>query len=186
MQTSRRRFLKLGLVGALALAAGGGIYRLVQGPAPLGRFMLDGEAAAALGAIVPVMLGPVMPEQPAARSAAIGAAIAGVQLAILGLPLATQKEVEDLFGLLALGPARRFVAGVTGGWANASPEQVAAFLQGWRLHRFALLQTAYHALHDLIIGAWYADPSSWAAIGYPGPLKGPAAAPVSTTQKSVP
>jgi hypothetical protein len=34
-----------------------------------------------------------------------------------------------------------------------------------------MLQTAYHALHDLVLGAWYADPSSWTAVGYPGPLK---------------
>jgi hypothetical protein len=26
-------------------------------------------------------------------------------------------------------------------------------------------------MHDLIIGAWYADPSTWEAIGYPGPIK---------------
>ena len=81
-----------------------------------------------------------------------------VHQAILGLPLATQKEIQDLFGLLALGPARRFLAGVPDGWASASAEQVGAFLQGWRHHRFATLQVAYHALHDLVLGAWYADP----------------------------
>jgi hypothetical protein len=26
-------------------------------------------------------------------------------------------------------------------------------------------------MHDLVLGAWYANPSNWAAIGYPGPLK---------------
>ena len=44
-------------------------------------------------------------------------------------------------------------------------------MQDWRLHRFALLRTAYGALHDLSLGAWYAQPASWNAIGYPGPLK---------------
>jgi hypothetical protein len=76
-----------------------------------------------------------------------------------------------LFGLLALGPARRLLAGVGGGWEQADPRQVEAFLQNWRTHRLQTLQTAYHGLHDLIIGAWYADPSSWEAIGYPGPPK---------------
>ena len=51
------------------------------------------------------------------------------------------------------------------------PEQVSAFLQDWRLHRLGLLRTAYHALHDLVLGAWYAQPASWEAIGYPGPLQ---------------
>ncbi|MDZ5635165.1 hypothetical protein [Janthinobacterium sp. GMG1] len=166
----RRSFLKLGLLGACALAAGGAAYRLVRGPAPPGRFVLDGAARAALAAIVPAMLGSALPQETPARATALDGAIAGVDMAIRGLPLAAQQEVQDLFGLLALAPARRFVAGVKDGWREAEPAQVAAFLQSWRTHRLATLQTAYLALHDLILGAWYADAAHWAAIGYPGPL----------------
>jgi hypothetical protein len=171
MALSRRTFLRAGLLGTLALAAGGGIYRFAHGPALPHRFALDGEARAAIDAIIPAMLAGALPPDGIARRAAIPAATARVHQAILGLPLATQKEIQDLFGLLALGPARRFIAGVTDGWADASTEQVGAFLQNWRTHRFATLQVAYHALHDLVLGAWYADPSSWAAIGYPGPIR---------------
>lgn len=167
MALSRRTFLTAGVVGTLALAAGGGIYRLAHGPAQPHRFALDGEARAAIDAIIPAMLAGAL----APGGAAVSATTARVHQAILGLPLATQKEIQDLFGLLALGPARRFIAGVTDGWADASPGQVGAFLQNWRTHRFATLQVAYHALHDLVLGAWYADPSSWAAIGYPGPIR---------------
>ncbi|APA69376.1 hypothetical protein [Janthinobacterium sp. 1_2014MBL_MicDiv] len=170
MGMRRRSFLKLGLIGACTLAAGGAAYRAVRGPAPPGRFMLDGEARAALAAIVPAMLGGALPQDAGARAAALDGAIVGVRTAILGLPLAAQQEVQDLFGLLALAPARRFVAGVKGGWREADPAQVSAFLQSWRTHRLATLQTAYLALHDLILGAWYADAAHWAAIGYPGPL----------------
>ena len=146
------------------------MYRLAY-PAPhLGRFVLDGEARAAIDAIVPAMLAGALPQDAAARRAAIALATERVHLAILGLPLATQKEIQDLFGLLALGPARRFLAGVPVTWSAASAEQVGAFLQDWRQHRFGTLQVAYHALHDLVLGAWYADPSTWAAIGYPGPI----------------
>ncbi|NVI83382.1 hypothetical protein [Janthinobacterium sp. BJB401] len=170
MGMQRRSFLKLGLLGAGVLAAGGAAYRLVRGPAPPGRFMLDGGARAALAAIVPAMLGSALPQEASARTTALDGAITGVDTAIRGLPLAAQQEVQDLFGLLALAPARRFVAGVHGGWLDADPAQVAAFLQSWRTHRLATLQTAYLALHDLILGAWYADAAHWAAIGYPGPL----------------
>ncbi|UQV44896.1 hypothetical protein KIV45_24625 [Janthinobacterium lividum] len=170
MLMQRRSFLKLGVLGACALAAGGAAYRLVRGPAAPGRFVLDGAARAALAAIVPAMLGSALPQEAGARPAALAGAIAGVDTAIRGLPLAAQQEVQDLFGLLALAPARRFVAGVHGGWLDADPAQVAAFLQSWRTHRLATLQTAYLALHDLILGAWYADAAHWAAIGYPGPL----------------
>lgn len=171
MHSRRRSFLKIGILGALTLAAGGAVYRKVQGPAPLGRFVLDGDARLVLTALIPSMLGSALPAAAPARAAAVQATAERVKGAVLGLPLATQKEVQDLFGLLALGPARRLLAGVPGGWDQASPAQVDAFLQGWRGHRIAMLQTAYHAMHDLIIGAWYSDPAHWDAIGYPGPLK---------------
>ena len=170
MQTGRRRFLKIGALAALALAAGGGVYRYTH-PAPAAHFVLDGEAKAAIDAMVPAMLDGALPAGPAERAAAIAATTAGVHQAILGLPLAAQKELQDLFGLLALGPARRFLAGVPVQWSQASAAQVADFLQGWRTSRLGMLRGAYGALHDLILGAWYADPSSWPAIGYPGPLK---------------
>ncbi len=47
---------------------------------------------------------------------------------------------------------------------------MSAFLARWRDHRVALLQSGYQALHDLVAGAWYSDPSAWPAIGYPGPI----------------
>jgi len=171
MGTNRRTFLKVGALAALTLAAGGGIYRYTRPAGPLQRFVLDGEAKAALDAIVPAMLAGALPAEPAARAAAVGAINGRVHQAILGLPLITQKEIQDLFGLLALAPARRVLTGVSGGWRGADAEQVGVFLQEWRFHRFGMLQSAYHALHDLIIGSWYADPASWPAIGYPGPIK---------------
>jgi hypothetical protein len=171
MGTNRRTFFKVGALAALTLAAGGGIYRATHPAGPLQRFVLDGEAKAAIDAIVPAMLAGALPLEPGARSAAIAATTERVHQAIRGLPLGAQKEVQDLFGLLALAPARRALTGISGGWSNANPEQVSTFLQEWRFHRLAMLQTAYHALHDLVIGSWYADPSSWSAIGYPGPMK---------------
>ncbi|MEX5744223.1 twin-arginine translocation signal domain-containing protein [Massilia sp. X63] len=169
MGTSRRTFLKAGGVAALALAAGGALYRATHTQAPH-RFALDGEARAALHAIVPAILAGALP-QGAQRAAALSGTIDGVHQAILGLPPATQKEVQDLFGLLALAPARRLLTGISGGWEQARSEDVNAFLQDWRLHRLGLLRSAYHALHDLVLGAWYAQPASWAATGYPGPMK---------------
>ncbi|MES2019524.1 MAG: hypothetical protein V4484_23780 [Pseudomonadota bacterium] len=171
MASHRRTFLKVGALAALTLAAGGGIYRLTHPVSPLRRFVLDGEARAALDAIIPAMLEGCLPAPTGARALAVSATTGRVHQAILGLPLNAQHEIEDLFGLLALAPARRALTGVSGGWSVAKPDQVGVFLQEWRFHRLAMLQTAYHALHDLIIGSWYADPSSWDAIGYPGPIK---------------
>jgi hypothetical protein len=171
MQSSRRSFLKIGVAGACTLAAGGALYRLVYPASTAHRFALEGPAQTVLNAVIPVMLGPALPADGAARADALRAASERVRDAVRGLPLATQKEVQDLFGLLVLGPARRLLAGVAGGWEQADPRQVAAFLDNWRTHSLQTLQVGYQALHDLIIGAWYADPSTWESIGYPGPMK---------------
>ncbi len=167
---SRRAFIQTGLIGAATLTVAGGLYRFTLGRPPQ-RFQLDSAAAAALAAIVPAMLQGALPAPPPA--ATIAAVMTRTQAAIAGLPLRTQKEISDLFGLLTLAPTRRLLAGVADDWPNAKPEAVAAFLQSWRMHRFGMLQSAYHALHDLIIGAWYSDESTWPAIGYSGPISLP-------------
>ncbi len=167
IKSSRRTFLKVGIAGIVTLAAAGSLYRFTHASASAGKFILDGEAKAALGAIIPVMLAGTLPPTPQA----LQDATQRVQQAIGGLPLATQKEIQELFGLLALGPARRWLAGVPDQWSEAKPETVQAFLQSWRFHRLEMLQSAYHALHDLIIGPWYGDESTWESIGYPGPIK---------------
>lgn len=164
---SRRSFMKLGLMGAITLAAAGGAYRLIKGPSAAHGFILDDTAKLALGAIAAAILRGAAEDSPEFRKQAV----ARTQIAISGLTLTTQNEVSDLFGLLCLGPTRRLVAELPDDWASVKTDDVAKFLQDWRSSRFALLQTGYQALHDLVIGAWYGDSSTWAAIGYPGPLK---------------
>jgi hypothetical protein len=164
---SRRSFMKVGLVSAIALAVAGGFYRTLNAPSPLGKFTLDGDAKAALAAIIAVVLKGTI----SSSAQSTEAATARVQGAIAGLPLVTQKEIHDLFALLTLGPTRRFLAGIPDNWSEAKTDDVTAFLQNWRVHRISMLRSAYHALHDLIIGPWYADESTWVSIGYPGPIK---------------
>ncbi|WP_426337398.1 hypothetical protein ACN9MY_12465 [Pseudoduganella sp. R-31] len=159
----RRSFLKAGLLGGLALVAGGAVYRQLR-PAVAERFALDAEGRTMLAALIPAITG-VAPD-----AAALQAAIDRVGAAINGLPLRVQKEISDLFGLLNMAPTRRLLAGVPA-WHDATAEQLAAFLEGWRTHRTEMLQTAYHGLHDLVLGAWYAESSTWAAIAYSGPMK---------------
>lgn len=76
---------------------------------------------------------------------------------------------QQWFGLMDFPLTRGLLTGVWGSWETASPSQVEAFLRRWRYSRFGLFQSAYAALHDLVLGAWYGQPEAWAAIGYPGP-----------------
>ena len=45
------------------------------------------------------------------------------------------------------------------------------FLAALRDSSIGLKQQAYFALHDMVLGSFYAEPASWAATGYPGPPK---------------
>ncbi len=80
-----------------------------------------------------------------------------------------RKEIDQLFALLAFAPSRALLAGVWSPWSEASARSIAAFLAQWRDSRFALKRSAYGALHQLIMAAWYGSPDAWPAIGYPGP-----------------
>lgn len=169
MSISRRAFLTTGGLAGVALAIGGAGYRyryLDRPPAPAAAFVLHGDAGVILAAIIAAMLAGAMP-----AGAATGSTVAGVLKAIGGLPLSAQQEIQGLFSLLALAPVRRLLAGVTVDWPDATTAQVSAFLQRWRLHDLSDLRVAYAALHDIILGAWYAEPAHWAALDYPGPME---------------
>jgi hypothetical protein len=165
--TSRREFLKFGVAGALLLAAAGttraqATYRAADGSETLA--VLRDADREVLAALTPAILAGT-----AASGAGIAAAVGSVDRAIAGLPPHLQEEVLQLLALLASWPGRRWLAGVTAPWRDASVAEVSAFLERWRVSRWALLQQGYQALHDLGLAAWYARPDSWAAIGYPGP-----------------
>ena len=72
-------------------------------------------------------------------------------------------------GFIGSHVTRRLLAGVGSPWLEASAKSVQGFLARWRGSRFALLRSAYAALHELIMAAWYGNPAAWARIGYPGP-----------------
>lgn len=156
--TSRRQFLQTGLAGGLLLGVAG-----------CTRPSADGRRGTVIAAIVPVMLAGALSQDD--RLASIARTVAAVETAIAGLALPAQKEIGELFDLLAFAPTRALAAGLWTDWPQATPGEIGAFLDNWRHSRFDLLKSGYAALHDLIFGAWYAAPENWPAIGYPGPPK---------------
>jgi hypothetical protein len=164
---SRRQFLKFGLAGGLLLAAAGAAraekgYRAATGADRIE--VLTGRDRAVLAAIAPAILAGT-----GAAGADPDAIVGSIDRAVAGLPPHLQAEVKQLLALLASWPGRRLLAGVSAPWERASAADVAAFLERWRFSGWALFQQAYHALHELVLAAWYARPDSWAAIGYSGP-----------------
>ena len=54
-------------------------------------------------------------------------------------------------------------------WAQATPDELAAFLQRWQQSPLLLLRSGFQALHALINAAWFGNPASWSALGYQQP-----------------
>jgi len=162
--TTRRTFLKAGLLGGAVLAVGG-LTALVTGRDP------DADRKLVLTAVIPAVLAGALPQAPQERDTAVARCVDGVARTIAGLPPAAREEAAQLFALLAIAPTRRALAGVRSSWDEATTEEVSAFLEGWRVHSIGLMRSGYQALHDLTLAAWYADESTWESIGYPGPLK---------------
>lgn len=163
----RRTFLRAaGLVGGVALGAAGGVAWLI-GPERRDA-ATSPSTPRILRAVMPALLAGALPADPAARTAALAAGLERSIGAIRAFPLGTRHEIGELFMLLDSAPGR-WLAGV-GDWDAARADEVAAFLQRWRTHRIELFRAGYQALHDLVLAPWYAEPSTWAGIGYPGPV----------------
>jgi hypothetical protein len=167
--TTRREFLRIGLIGGAGLVALGSLYVLRRQTEQVAHEGLTARERALFAALVPALLAGALPGGGPAREQAIGATVEGVARAIEGLSASAQAELAQLLGLLVFAPTRILAAGVLGGWSGASHAEVESFLESWRFSRFALLRSGYAALHDLVLGAWYARPDAWEAIGYPGP-----------------
>lgn len=174
---TRRQFLKVGLASG-ALLAGAGWFAMRWGRAPGAGFQwLDARSAAIVAALVPAILDGALPPDGQARRDAVGEVTRAFDRAVSGLSPAVQEEIAQLFSLLGLAAGRFIVAGVRSAWHEATGEEVAAFLARWRTSRFGLLRSAYQALTQLVLAAWYGNPASWERIGYPGPpALGPGAA----------
>lgn len=165
---SRRRLLQAGLAGAAALAVAGGVAWFRRRADAMPR-ALDRDAREIVRAIVPAMLAGALPAAGSERTRAIDETVAAVDRAVAGLPPASRGELGQLFALLALSIGRRVFAGVPSPWAEASPDEIDAFLVAWQSSAWTLKRSAYDALHQLVVAAWYANPLAWPAVGYPGP-----------------
>lgn len=165
----RRTLFKWGLAGGAVLALGGGLAALtrpgwVAGKlAPAGRELFTAVAIAVLEGVLPAP-GP-------ARDSALAAHLSRVEATVNGMPARTQAEIAQLLGLLGNPAGRRGITGLSSAWGGASVAEVQAALQSMRESGLTLRQQVYSALRDITSGAYFSHPSTWAAVGYPGPIE---------------
>ena len=176
----RRSFLKLGAVGLAVLGAGGwfashltdkGARAVLAGSATL-----DAQAQTMLAKLADAILDGALPTEPAARAKTIGKVVGTADQAVGTLPPHMVKEVQNLFALLGVAPARALLIGQWTGWADATRDDVARMLTGLRTSSVTLRRVVYMSLRDMVAGSYYSSPDTWEQVGYPGPMiRGPGA-----------
>lgn len=167
---TRRKFIFVGVAGALAAGAVLVLPRVgSSGAVPKGSTLVR-DHVDMLRVVAAAVLGPALPPDAASREAELSRVVAAAGALIDNLPSSTRREVGDLFGLLALKPARMLL-GFSGNWEMREVSSVAQSLSSLRESSIGLKQQAYFALHDMVLGSFYAEPATWLSTGYPGPPK---------------
>jgi hypothetical protein len=172
MRLSRRGLLQAGLLGSAAVWAGGQLgcaARRVLPALTTQRAALTPAGEQIMRAVIPVVLGPLLPASGAARAQALDVGVANLDdyLAYLSLPL--QEEAASVYDTLDLLPTRVLLVGTWSRWGEASPETIESFLRAAHASRFDLLRRMFAFLQSMAVLAWFDQPAAWQEIGYPGP-----------------
>jgi hypothetical protein len=163
----RRSLLKLGVASAVLLAAAGGTLALLKPGLVDGR--LSGAGREVFHATARAILEGILPSDPVAQQRALSGLLDRVDALVAGLPAHVQEELSQLLAVMASAPGRWSLAGLKTSWPAATPLQVNEALHDMRFSSLALRQQAYHALHDIVNGSYFSEPSTWPFLGYPGP-----------------
>jgi len=169
---SRRSLLKYGLLGTLAVAAGGavssiGFFR--QSNVVLGMHILRERDVQFLRAIIPPLLEDAV--NPADMPQAIEQTLFGMDYSLNHLSPAMMALTEQLLVSLSLPASRAPLTGIWGRWENASSEDIRRFLQRWQNSPLSLLKMGHNSLLQLVSMGWYGNAAAWPHCGYPGPPK---------------
>ncbi len=167
---SRRKFLKSSLIAGGVISTGLVFYSQIPADeisdklATMDLEFFNEDDQIVLMAIVPVILAGTD-----ANAEMVARVIDNMDKGILHLSLKTQKELRELFDLLANKLARAVVVGIWSSWSTATAEDIVKFLISWQNSSLDLLQIGYQGLKQLTLGSYYSELESWPRIGYAGP-----------------
>jgi hypothetical protein len=165
----RRTLLQVGIAGSVLLVAAGVGISLMPAAWQAPRLSADGRSI--FDAVARAVLEGALPDEEPARGTALQAHLGRVEETINGLPKPVQDELALLLGLLASAPGRLGLAGLGSPWQQAPTADVHTMLQKLRMSSLALRQQTYQALRDITYAAYFADRSTWATLGYAGPVE---------------
>lgn len=169
---TRRGFLKKGLFGGLLLAVGGGTWlafkRSAQVELPTGLKVLDARRYAVVRALVERFI-PARQDFPPPESLGTAKAVDAIMAMVDD---SSRVELNQLL-MLFENALPNFLFGLrTTPFTQMSPDEQQAVLNEWMTSRLALRRTGYLALRTIVMSAYYGNPATWPATGYPGPPPG--------------
>ena len=166
----RRTWLKLGIGSTVVLAlAGGGLALMAPGLDKQGRLSDTGNLV--ISAVARAVLQGTLPTDASLHAKAMQGLMERISLLTNNLPPHAQDELSQLLSVLASGAGRWGLAGLGKNWEQASVAEIQNALQSMRVSSLGLKRQAYQGLHDIVGAAYFSDASTWAQIGYSGPLK---------------
>lgn len=163
----RRTLLKVGIATGALLAVAGGTLALLRPGRADGRLTVPAQVM--FTALARAVLAELLPAQDADQARAMQGLLQRIEGTIAGMPPGLQAEVDELLTIAASAPGRLALLGVGSSWDAVSTDELTRALQALRLSGLALRQQVFHAFRDMIAAAWFAEPATWAAIGYGGP-----------------
>lgn len=174
LRTDRRDFLRGTLVmpAALAVSISGAAWLsgCAREPATAdGYRVLRPQDIPMLEKLLPAAIGSNVPAEPAARAAAIRAAVQSWDQLLYDTSPAIRAAFLPLLDLLTMGISRGPLFGVWKSWKDASDAAAIAALDDWARSDTGFMRGAYSAFATLAAMCWYLEPAHDASSGYPGP-----------------
>lgn len=168
----RRGFLKTGLVGGVLLAcAGVGYVATRKGPGhalPAGGLkVLDAQEFSVLAAIA----ARVIPDRAGFPTVEEIGVAATADALLERVDPSAQQELKQLLQLFDNALSNALFGGHFRPFTALLPPAQDEVLRGWRDSRLLLRRTGFQALRGLVLAAYYGDPRTWKAVGYPGPVE---------------
>lgn len=165
----RRQLLTLGAGASLSLSLVAW-WSIRVGPAFDGS-RLTSPARGIFDSVGAALLDGSLPREPVARAAALSGMLERIETLVAGLPAVTRAELSELLAILALPPGRVALFGLTSDWTDTSVVSMQAQLGRLRTSAIGLRQQVYHAFHEIVHGAYFADEKTWPDLGYSGPVR---------------
>ena len=163
---NRRTFLLGAFAGTAAIALGVNLY------SPEFSLPDEGEEKdyrLLFGVLLPVMLDGALPDVATHKLAAQNRTLDAIKHSIDVLPDEQQAELFELLDMLENRLGLLLLTSSMTPLLMRSPSDLTQMLETWRHSYFALLQTAYLGLRELVMASYYACPEHWSRLHYAKP-----------------